>query len=146
MASIWHVTPTLPELNAPKPTLDHHLGIEYIELGDDFLRARMPVDQRTRQPMGLLHGGASVALAESMGSTGTYLSIDQKKFAAVGLEINANHVRPVISGWVTGEARPLHRGRTTQIWEIRITDDAGKLVCISRITVAVLERSAPSAS
>lgn len=142
MSSIWHVIPTLAQLNAPKPTLDHHLGIEYLEIGDDFLRARMPVDHRTHQPMGLLHGGASVALAESMGSVGTYLSIDQQKFSAVGLEINANHVRAVKSGWVTGLARPVHRGRTTQIWEIRITDDAGKLVCISRITVAVLVRSA----
>jgi 1,4-dihydroxy-2-naphthoyl-CoA hydrolase len=101
---IWVTTPTLEQLNLPSPTLVAHLGIEFVEIGDDFLKARMPVDHRTHQPFGLLHGGASVALAETMGSFGAYLTIDTGKFAAVGLEINANHVRSVRSGWVIGIA------------------------------------------
>src|SRR5437899_10211336 len=101
-----------------------HLGIEITEYGDDFLRARMPVDHRTHQPMGLLHGGASVALAESLGSIGAQLCVDPARYAVVGLEINANHIRGVTSGWVTGTARPLHRGRTTHVWEIRIEEEA----------------------
>lgn len=115
-----------------------HLGIEITEIGDDFLRATMPVDHRTMQPMGLLHGGASVALAETLGSTAAYGCIDPARQQAVGLEINANHVRAVRGGTVTGTARPLHLGRTTQLWEIRIEDDRGRLVCISRLTMAVL--------
>ena len=117
-----------------------HLGIEFTEIGNDYVRARMPVDARTLQPYGLLHGGASVTLAETLGSTGAMMSLDAALQYAVGLEINANHVRAVKAGWVTGTARPLHRGKTTQIWEIRIVDDSDKLVCISRITVAVLDR------
>lgn len=117
-----------------------HLGIEFTEIGNDYVRARMPVDARTHQPYGLLHGGASVTLAETLGSTGAMMSVDAALQYAVGLEINANHVRAVKAGWVTGTARPLHRGKTTQIWEIRIVDDSDKLVCISRITVAVLDR------
>ena len=117
-----------------------HLGIEFTEIGNDYVRARMPVDARTHQPYGLLHGGASVTLAETLGSTGAMMSLDAALQYAVGLEINANHVRAVKAGWVTGTARPLHRGKTTQIWEIRIVDDSDKLVCISRITVAVLDR------
>ena len=116
-----------------------HLGIEFLDIGDDYLTARMPVDHRTHQPMGLLHGGASVALAETLGSTGAFLCVDAAQYNVVGLEINANHVRGVREGFVTGVARPLHRGKTTQLWEIRITDEADKLVCISRITIAVLE-------
>jgi 1,4-dihydroxy-2-naphthoyl-CoA hydrolase len=139
---IWTLRPTLDQLNTPQPTLVHHLGIVFTEVGDDFLKASMPVDHRTHQPMGLLHGGASVALAETMGSTGAYLTIDMRSQSVVGLEINANHVRAVRSGIVTGTAKPLHIGRTTQLWEIRITDEADKLVCISRITLAVLERGA----
>jgi 1,4-dihydroxy-2-naphthoyl-CoA hydrolase len=125
---------------ASKGTMVEHLGIEFMEVGDDYLKARMPVDHRTQQPMGLLHGGASVALAETLGSVGAYLCIDPKKQSSVGLEINANHVRGVRSGWVYGIARPLHIGRTTQLWEIRITDEEDKLVCISRITIAILDR------
>jgi 1,4-dihydroxy-2-naphthoyl-CoA hydrolase len=118
-----------------------HLGIEMIEVGDDYLIARMPVDRRTVQPMlNVLHGGASVTLAETLGSTGAALCVDPAKYNVVGLEINANHVRSVRDGWVTGTARPIHRGRTTQLWEIRITDAADKLVCISRLTLAVLEK------
>ena len=140
--AIWHQHPSLAQLNSAKNTLVEHLGIEFIELGDDYLTARMPVDHRTVQPMGLLHGGASVALAETLGSSGAYLCVDPAKYVVVGLEINANHVRAVRDGWVTGTARPLHRGKTTQLWEIRITDAADKLVCISRLTMAVLDKPA----
>ena len=138
--SIWFHRATLDQLNQTADCMVGHIGIEFTEIGDDYLVARMPVDRRTLQPYGLLHGGASLTLAETLGSTGAYLSIDQEKYQAVGLEINANHVRAARDGWVTGVARPLHRGRTTQLWEIRITDEAGKLVCVSRITVAVLEK------
>ncbi len=117
-----------------------YLGIEFTEVGPDYVCAKMPVDERTRQPMGLLHGGASVALAETLGSIAAYCTIDSGKQYCVGLDINANHVRGVSSGFVYGKASPLHVGRTTQVWEIRITDEAGKLVCISRITMAVLDR------
>ena len=117
-----------------------HLGIEFLETGDDYLKARMPVDHRTQQPMGLLHGGASVTLAETMGSVGAYLCVDPQKQICVGLEINANHIRGVSSGWVYGVARPMHIGKTTQVWEIKITDEQDKLVCISRITMAILDR------
>lgn len=140
--AIWHQHPSLAQLNSSKNTLVEHLGIEFIEVGDDFIKARMPVDHRTVQPMGLLHGGASVALAETLGSSGAYLCVDPAKYVVVGLEINANHVRAVRDGWVTGTARPLHRGKTTQLWEIRITDAADKLVCISRLTMAVLDKPA----
>ena len=140
--AIWHLRASLAQLNSAKNTLVEHLGIEFIELGDDYLTARMPVDHRTVQPMGLLHGGASVALAETLGSSGAYLCVDPAKYVVVGLEINANHVRAVRDGWVTGTARPLHRGKTTQLWEIRITDAADKLVCISRLTMAVLDKPA----
>ena len=140
--AIWHRRPTLAELNSVKNTMIDYLGIEMIELGDDFIKARMPVDHRTHQPMGLLHGGASVALAETLGSAGAMFCVDLAKYNVVGLEINANHIRGVRDGWVIGTARPLHRGRTTQLWEIRITDAADKLVCISRLTMAVLEKTA----
>ncbi len=116
------------------------LGIEFTEVGPDYVCARMPVDERTRQPMGLLHGGASVALAETLGSIAAYCTIDPGKQYCVGLDINANHIRGVTDGFVYGKASPLHVGRSTQVWEIRITDAAGKLVCISRITMAVLDR------
>ena len=139
--AIWFHRPTVADLNFAKNSMVDHLGMEMIEVGDDYLKARMPVDHRTVQPMtNVLHGGASVALAETLGSTGAYLCIDPAKFIVVGLEINANHVRAVRDGWVTGTARPVHRGRTTQLWEIRITDAADKLVCISRLTLAVLEK------
>lgn len=121
-------------------TLGGHLGMEFTEIGEDFLKGRMPVDHRTRQPYGLLHGGASVALAETIGSVGAAYVVDPNKYIAVGLEINANHVRGVREGYVTGTARPAHIGKTTQVWEIRITDDRDKLVCISRLTVAILPR------
>ncbi|RYZ72477.1 MAG: hotdog fold thioesterase [Lysobacteraceae bacterium] len=115
-----------------------HLGITIIEAGEDWLRGTMPVDARTRQPYGLLHGGASVALAETLGSMAGGLCVDPQREAVVGLEINANHLRAVRSGVVTGTARALHVGRTTQVWEIRIENEAGKPVCISRLTLAVV--------
>jgi 1,4-dihydroxy-2-naphthoyl-CoA hydrolase len=117
-----------------------HLGIEFIEVGTDYVRARMPVDERTCQPFGILHGGASVALAETLGSIGASCCIDLSRQQCVGLEINANHVRSVREGYVYGKATPLHLGKSTQIWEIRITDEADKLVCVSRITLAVLDK------
>ena len=113
------------------------LGMEFLEVGDDFIRARVPVDERTRQPYGILHGGVSVVLAETLGSCGAHYSAPEGD-RAVGLDINANHIRSAASGWVTGTARPVHRGRTTQVWQIDMTNDAGDLTCVSRITMAVL--------
>lgn len=121
-------------------TIDSTLGIEITELGDDFVRGRMPVDQRTRQPFGLLHGGASVVLAESLGSLAGNLCLDPSTAVAVGLEISANHLRAVTDGFVTGTARPIHVGRTTQVWDIRIEDDQGRMTCISRLTLAVTRK------
>lgn len=114
-----------------------HLGIEFLEVGDDFIRARVPVDRRTVQPYGLLHGGVSVVLAETLGSCGAAYSCPEG-YRAVGLDINANHLKGVTSGWVTGIARPVHIGRTTQVWQIDLQNDAGELTCVSRITMAVL--------
>ena len=125
-------------------TMIEHLGIEFIELGDDFLRARMPVDRRTVQPASLLHGGASVALAETLGSAASFLCIDPAQFAVVGVEVNANHVRSVRDGWVIGTARPLHLGKSTHVWDIRIVDEQERLVCISRLTMAVVRHSRPA--
>ena len=121
-------------------TMIAHLGIELVEVGDDFIKGRMPVDHRTHQPAGLLHGGASVALAETLGSLGAIYCVDRDKYYCVGQEINANHVRGVTSGWVYAVARPVHIGRSSHVWEIRITDERDKLVCISRITMAVIDR------
>ena len=119
---------------------DHieHLGIVFTAAGEDWLQATMPVDERTRQPYGLLHGGASVVLAETLGSTAGNLCVDTASQICVGLEINANHLRATRTGSVTGTARALHVGRTTQVWEIRIDNEAGKPVCISRLTLAVV--------
>lgn len=117
-----------------------HLGITFTEAGDDWVRATMPVDEGTKQPFGLLHGGASVALAETLGSVAGGLCVDPASEAVVGLEINANHLRAVRSGVVTGTARALHVGRSTHVWEIRIENEAGKPVCISRLTLAVVPR------
>ena len=118
--------------------LPERLGIEFVDCGSDWIRARMPVDERTHQPFGRLHGGASVALAETIGSMAASWCIDRDKHVAVGMEINANHIRPAYSGWVYATARPEALGRTTHVWSIRIEDEAGKLVCISRFTVAVI--------
>ena len=140
--SIWfHKGLTVEQFqHLGKNTLGEHLGMQFTEIGDDFIRGTMPVDHRTHQPYGLLHGGASVALAETLGSVGAALTVDAEKFMCVGLEINANHVRSVRSGVVTGTAKPIHIGATTQVWDIRITDERDKLVCVSRLTVAVLKR------
>lgn len=119
-------------------TLFGALGFEFVSMAREKTVATMPVDRRTHQPFGLLHGGASVALAETLASTGAWLNVDETKFAVVGLEINANHIRPMQHGLVTGTAVPLHRGRSTQVWEIRITNEEDKLVCISRCTLAVV--------
>jgi uncharacterized protein (TIGR00369 family) len=129
---------TLDEMNAwGADTAVSHLGIVVTEFGDDFIRATMPVDARTKQPFGLLHGGASVLLAETLGSMAANLCLDDASKQAVGVEINANHVRAVTEGQVTGTARPLHVGRALQVWEIRIDDDGGKLVCVARLTLMV---------
>ncbi len=138
--AIWKYAMTPEQLNAmSRNTIGEHLGIEITEIGDDYVRGRLPVDRRTHQPYGLLHGGASVVLAESLGSIGAGLVVGGSG-AVVGIEINANHLRSVREGWVTGTARPLHTGRTTQVWEIRIDNDEGALVCISRLTLAVVPK------
>lgn len=121
-------------------TMAEYLGITWLALGPDYLQARMPVDHRTRQPYGWLHGGASCVLAETLGSVGAALVIDTRQFNCAGLEINANHIRSVKEGYVIGTARPIHLGSTTQVWDIRITDEQEKLVCISRLTVAILQK------
>jgi 1,4-dihydroxy-2-naphthoyl-CoA hydrolase len=143
---IWKQDTDLARLNGwSQNTLMEALGIRLTGVGDDWLQGTMPVDRRTHQPYGLLHGGASVALAETLGSTAAMLTLDPEKERAVGLDINANHVRGVLSGTVIGTARPLHIGRSTQVWEIRIEDEAGKLVCISRLTMAVVPATAVGA-
>jgi 1,4-dihydroxy-2-naphthoyl-CoA hydrolase len=140
--SIWKEIADLDRINGWNAhSLVDHIGILITEIGEDFLRGTMPVDARTKQPFGLLHGGASVALAESLGSLAGTMCLDASKEMAVGLDINANHVRAVTEGVVTGTARPLHIGRSTQVWEIRIEDEQGRLVCISRLTLAVVPRS-----
>ncbi len=136
---IWKKPISIEELTAiHKDTAVDRLGIEFLEVGDDFIRARVPVDTRTRQPYGLLHGGVSVVLAETLGSCGAAFSAPEGH-RAVGLDINANHLRGAISGWVTGITRPVHIGRTTQVWQIDLTNDVGELTCVSRITMAVLQ-------
>lgn len=121
-------------------TLVEHLGIEIIELGKDFLIGKMPVDHRTHQPLGMLHGGASVVLAETLGSIAATLTVDPEKQYCVGLDINANHIKSAKEGFVYGKTTPIHIGKKTQVWEIKITNEAEQLVCISRITMAVLDR------
>ena len=135
---IWKQHADLETMNAwSRRTLMHALDIRITELGDDYLRGTMPVDDRTRQPYGILHGGASVALAETLGSTAAMLCCEDGR-ATVGLEINANHLRAVREGLVTATARPIHVGRSTQVWEIRIENEAGELTCIARLTMAVV--------
>jgi len=135
---IWTRPISVEELAAiHRDTAVELLGIEFLEVGDDFIRARVPVDRRTRQPYGLLHGGVSVVLAETLGSCGAAYSCPAGH-RAVGLDINANHLRGATSGWVTGITRPVHIGRTTQVWQIDMANDAGEPTCVSRITMAVL--------
>ncbi len=139
---IWKKPISVEELAAIHVgTAVAHLGMEFLEVGDDFIRARVPVDQRTRQPYGLLHGGVSVVLAETLGSCGAAFSCPEG-CRAVGLDINANHLRGATSGWVNGITRPVHIGRTTQVWHIELSNDAGELTCVSRITMAVLQPKA----
>jgi len=141
---MWFSGFTTAQLNdRPKNHLGGLLDIQFTEVGDDFLTATMPVDERTHQPAGILHGGASVVLAETLGSIASYMSIDPEKYMAVGLEINANHLRPVKSGLVTGICKPLHIGAKTHVWEIKIYNDKGKMNCISRLTVAVIPKPQP---
>jgi 1,4-dihydroxy-2-naphthoyl-CoA hydrolase len=140
---IWSEAPSLEAMKArTEETIVGHLGIEILEVGDDFLRGRMPVDKRTIQPAGILHGGASVVLAETLGSVAANHCLKKAGTMAVGLEVNANHVRPMQSGWVYGVAKALHIGGSTQLWEIRIEDENAKLVCVSRLTMAVVPRRA----
>jgi 1,4-dihydroxy-2-naphthoyl-CoA hydrolase len=119
-----------------------HLGIEFTGFGDDWMTARMPVDARTRQPFGILHGGASVLLAETVGSMASYLCIDSQTHYCVGLDINANHLRSVRDGWVEGKATPLHIGRSTHVWQIMITDSEQRLICVCRLTMSILSKPA----
>jgi 1,4-dihydroxy-2-naphthoyl-CoA hydrolase len=123
-----------------KGTFGEHIGMEWVEIGPDYLKASLPVDQRTKQPYGLLHGGASVALAETLGSVGAAMVVDNDKHYCVGLEINANHVRSAREGLVTGIASPIHIGTSTHVWDIKIYDNKEKLICVSRITVAILKK------
>lgn len=139
--SIWHHVPTLESLNATsKNTLVEHIDIRFTEVGDDYIAGTMPVDSRTHQPFGLLHGGATVVLAETLGSSAANCCLDLSTHYAVGLEINTNHLRSVRSGRVKATARPIHIGRSTQVWEIRTEDERGKLSAISRLTMAVVAR------
>ena len=141
--TIWRSLLSVAEVNSGRSgTLIEHLGIEFTEIGDDYIRATMPVDARTRQPYGLLHGGASVALAETLGSMGATMCVDVEEYQCVGQEINANHVRAARAGLVTGTARPVHLGGRSQVWSIEIVNEAAKLMCISRLTVAVIRRGA----
>ncbi len=138
---IWFKNFTPEMLNdRPKNHIGALLGIEFTEIGDDFVCATMPVDERTHQPAGILHGGASVVLAETLGSIASYMCIDPDKHIAVGLEVNANHIRPVSSGFVKGICTALHIGAKTQIWEIKMYTEKGKLNCVSRLTVAILPK------
>ena len=142
---IWKRQATLEQLNRlGEGNMVGLLDIRFETFTDDTLEATMPVDSRTQQPFGLLHGGASVVLAESVGSMAAYLCIDASKFYCVGLEVNANHLRGLRSGRVTAVARPLHLGRTTQVWDIRLSGDDGKLSCISRLTMAVVPLGKPA--
>jgi 1,4-dihydroxy-2-naphthoyl-CoA hydrolase len=139
--SIWYAPVNVEMLNRiSENTMVRHVGIEFTEIGEDYLKAKMPVDARTIQPAGLLHGGASVTLAETLGSVAAYLCVDPEKNTCVGIEINANHIRSVKSGYVFGHVNPVHIGNSTHIWEIRITNERDHLVCISRITMAILDK------
>ncbi|MCV9386451.1 hotdog fold thioesterase [Reichenbachiella ulvae] len=126
--------------NLSKNTLVEHIDIQFTEIGDDYLKGTMPVDKRTHQPLGLLHGGASVALAETLGSVAATMTLNPEEQYCVGLDINANHIKSAREGTVEGTARPLHVGKKTQVWEIKITNEQKELVCVSRITLAVLDR------
>ena len=141
--SIWfNKNLSLPDIKPLGPnTMGEHLGMEWVAVGNDFLKMRMPVDDRTKQPYGLLHGGASCALAETAASLASQLVLDAKRFICVGIEINANHIQSARDGFVTAITRPLHLGATTHVWDIKIYDDKEKLICISRLTLAILNKA-----
>ena len=139
--SIWFREYSIDDVSAlQRGNMGEHIGIEIVRIGPDHLEGRMPVDKRTTQPDGILHGGASVALAETLGSVGGAMVVDRERFQVVGQEINANHIRSAREGYVHGTARPIHLGRRSQVWAIEIVDDQQRLVCVSRITLAVIER------
>lgn len=140
-SAIWHLPLTLEQIKQhfPKDAASR-LGLEFTEVGEDFLRARLPVDERTQQPFGLLHGGVSCVVSETMGSVASNCCVDQTTHYCVGMEINASHLRSASSGWVHAETRPLRIGRQAHFWETRIYDDEKRLVCVSRLTTAVIER------
>lgn len=139
--SIWFKEFTAAQLNERgKNTMSEFLGIEFTEIGSDFLKATMPVNERTKQPIGILHGGANVVLAETIASTAANAVIDLEQFYCVGLEINANHIRSVKEGLITAITSPIHLGRSTQVWQINIMNEAGKLTCVSRMTASVISR------
>lgn len=138
---MWFKNFTVDELNSrPKNHLGGLLDIRFTEIGENFITGTMPVDERTHQPAGILHGGASVVLAETLGSIASYMCINPDKYVAVGLEVNANHLRPVKSGLVKGICKALHIGAKTHVWEIKIYDERGKMNCISRLTVAIINK------
>jgi len=138
---IWFREYDVKEINGrPKNHIGALLGIEFTEIGEDFVTARMPVDERTHQPYGILHGGASVVLAETLGSVASSMVVDWDKYIGVGLEVNANHLRPVKSGYVTGICKSLHIGGKTHVWDIKMYNDKGKMNCVSRLTVAIIPR------
>ena len=139
--SIWFREYSLDEISElQRGNMDAHIGIEIVRIGPDHLDGRMPVDERTTQPDRILHGGASVTLAETLGSIGGAMVVDRERYQVVGQEINANHLRPVREGHVHGSARPIHLGRRSQVWAIEIVDDRKRLICVSRLTLAVIER------
>jgi 1,4-dihydroxy-2-naphthoyl-CoA hydrolase len=140
--SIWHHAPSLESINALNAnTLGENLGMEFIEVGDDYLVATMPVDNRTKQPFGLLHGGANVALAETLGSVASLLAVNQELFIGVGVEINANHIKAVLSGKVKGICKPLNVSGKNHVWDIKIYNDANELTCVSRFTCTIVPKS-----
>jgi 1,4-dihydroxy-2-naphthoyl-CoA hydrolase len=139
--SIWKIPVTTELLNSNRAgDMTAHIGIEFTEVGEDFIAGRMPVDERTRQPFGILHGGAHVVLAETLGSVGANLTLDPAKAHAVGLDINSNHIKSVREGWVYGTARPVHLGAKTQVWEIKICNEQNELLNISRLTMFVVNK------
>ncbi|MEO6522553.1 MAG: hotdog fold thioesterase [Mucilaginibacter sp.] len=141
MKRLWFGEADVKTINdRPKNHIGALLGIEFTEIGDDYIKATMPVDERTHQPVGILHGGASVVLAETLGSVASWLIIDPDKYMAVGLDVNANHLRPVQSGLVTGICTPINIGGKIHVWDIKIYDDRGKMTCISRLTVAIIPK------
>lgn len=144
---IWFKPYTVEDLRRMRnANMTAHLGFEFLELGPDYLKGRLPVDNRTTQPFGILHGGASCVLSESLGSIAAWMTIDPEKYRAVGIEINANHIRAVTEGWVVGECRPVHVGKRTQVWQTDITEEAtGKRVALSRLTIAIIDHGTLSA-